>query len=721
MSSRQLEDRILGLLKSKPRHTFRLVHIVRELEAGQKQRRQISRALQKLVREGKVRLFRNKHYGLAQAKEEELQGILAISGRSARVTLLSRPSPDIPTVLPVKRSDIAGAMHGDKVAIRLSTKSRRTPEPIAVVTRVLERARKTLVGRFQFSAPRQGFVIPRDTRIKRPVLIPQIPPRTKVNNNDWVVVKIVDYTQESEPLIGKIKEVISPKDKPGIDIYIIIRDYGVEPKFPRRVLREVRAIAEKPLISDAKQRRDLRNVTTFTIDPSTAKDFDDAISIEHLPNGLFRLGVHIADVSHYVQPDTALDKEARDRGTSIYPIDRVVPMLPEQLSNNICSLRPDEDRSAFSVIMDIDTDGEVVRTKTFPSIIRSRYRMTYEEVEALYNGSDHWTTAKYADIIKEIALLFELTRILIHRRDSQGRLDLDIPEGEIIFNSAGEVIDIRRRARLFSHRTVEEAMLLANETVARFITERGLPCIYRIHEPPDKEKLDTLLPALVSLGIDIDPRKRYLSSRRLQRILAKAESIQQGWILRRLILRAMKRAVYSAENKGHFGIATECYTHFTSPIRRYPDVMVHRILREAIKRKHPSPEIIARLERELPEIAAISSEREQRAENIEREAFLVKSLEFMKHQIGEEFEGSISGVSPWGFYVEIDLYPVEGMVSRRTLPDDVYRYIEEEQILQGLRRRKKFKLGDRVLVMVERVDIERRHLDFRLLATIPAH
>lgn len=720
MSSRQLENKILALLESKPRHTFRLVHILRELGAKQKERRQVRRALQRLIREGKVRLYRNKHYGIS-ATGEELQGILMFSGRSARVSLFSRPSPDIPNVIPVRRSDVAGAMHGDKVAVRLSVKSRRSGEPIAVVTRILERARKTIVGRFQFTRPHQGMVFPRDNHVNRPVFIPQIPPKTRVNNNDWVVVKIVDYTEEPEPLIGKIKEVIRPEDTPGIDIYLIIRDYGVEPEFPRKVLKEARAIAEKPLIPDAKQRRDLRNVTTFTIDPSTAKDFDDAISIERLPNGLFRLGVHIADVSYYVKPDTALDKEARSRGTSIYPIDRVVPMLPEELSNNICSLRPDEDRASFSVIMDIDKDGEVVRSKIFPSIIRSRYRMTYEEVESLYNASDHWTLAKYADIMKEIELLYELTHILIKRRDSQGRLDLDIPEGEVIFNSAGEVIDIRRRARLFSHRSVEEAMLLANETVARFISQKGLPCIYRIHEPPDKEKLDTLIPALISFGIDIDSRKSHLTSKQLQRILIKAEKIQQGWIVRRLILRAMKRAIYSSENKGHFGIATDCYTHFTSPIRRYPDVMVHRILREAIKRTRPSPELIAQWERELPEVATISSDREQRAENIEREAFLVKSLEFMKHQIGEEFEGSISGVSPWGFYVELDLYPVEGMVSRRSLSDDTYRYVEESQILIGRRRNKKFKLGDRVLVMVERVDIDRRHLDFKLLSTLPTH
>ncbi len=717
MSSNNWEDKILEVLKKRPHQTFRFTHILREVGAGKNQRRQVRRALQKLLDKEKIELFRNKHYGLSRVKQE-LEGILEVSGRSYRVKLLSRPSPEIPSVVPVRRSNIGTAMPGDRVKIRLVSRSRWGLEPHAVVTNVTERARKTLAGVFQFVRQNTGVVIPRDERLKRTVLIPHIPARCKVHNDDWVVVRIEDYTRAPEPLIARIKEVLGKKDQPGMDIYIIIRDYGVEPAFPTKVMKEVKEIPDKADLSDFNQREDLRGLPIFTIDPSTAKDFDDALSVEALPDGLIRLGVHIADVSHYVKPETALDREALDRGTSIYPVDRVVPMLPEKLSNNICSLRPDEERAAFSVMMDVDSAGDVVRSRLFPSVIRSNYRMTYEEVEAIYDGSDHWITSKYRDVLKELTRLFELTPILIQRRNNMGRLDLDIPEGEVVFNSAGEVIDLRRRTRLFSHQVVEEAMLLANETVARFITKKNLPCMYRIHEAPSGDKLDALLPSLESFGIKISTRHKHLTPHQLQDITVQAERMQQGWIVARLILRSMKRAVYSEENKGHFGIATDTYTHFTSPIRRYPDLMVHRILREAIKSSRPSRDLISRWEGELPEMAAVASSREQRAEEIERETLLVKSLEFMKHQMGEEFEGTISGVAPWGFYVELDLYPVEGMVPRRLLPGDQYNYDEHEHTLRTQKGKGRFRLGDRVVVMVERVDIDKRHLDFKFLARI---
>lgn len=714
----KLEEQILNFLRLSPRQSFHLNELLRQLQLKKGERRQLRQVLKRMVREGKIALYRNKHYGLPRQGDEEISGIVEFSGNSTLIRLISRPDLNLPEVLPVRRSEIGSAMQGDKVALKLIRGRKRNSPLKVIITRVVERGRKVLVGRFQFYNRNSGIVIPRDTRLKRNVIIRHIPPKCKVQNDDWVVVRLVEYPVAPEPLVGEIKEVIGAEDKPGVDIYLIIRDYGVEPKFSPAVLHEAKELPLKLMPEEIAERRDLRKLKTFTIDPVTAKDFDDALSIERLSGGIFRLGVHIADVSYYVKPGTKLDKEARDRGTSIYPVDRVVPMLPEQLSNHICSLRPDEDHATFSVFMDIAPDGEVIRSEMIPSIIRSAHRLTYEEVEAIYDGSDRWITSRYADIIKELTYLFELTPILIKRRDQMGRLDLDIPEGEVIFNSAGEVIDLRRRPRLFSHRVVEEAMLLANETVARHITDLHLPCIYRVHEPPDQEKLELLIPIFLTFGIDIGRGTKTLTAYKLQRVLAASEHTNWGWIVRRLILRSLKHAVYSAENKGHYGIATDCYTHFTSPIRRYPDVIVHRILREAIKGKRPTGKVIAHWEAELPEIASLATRREQRAEDIEREAFLVKSLEYMKHHLGEEFEGTISGVSPWGFYVELDLYPVEGLVAVRSLTDDVYRYNERELILSGLRRQKKIRLGDRVLVMVERVDIEKRHIDFKLLKKI---
>lgn len=703
-----LKQRIEAVVRAASPNTLRVMDMVKRLGLRPSQRRLVRHALRELTREGKLHRFKGSRYGIPSAPKI-LTGTLEIAAKGyGFVRVHTREGTERTPDIFIARRNLATAVHGDTVSVRMIRRPGQKAE--GRVIEVLQRCRATLVGQFHH-AKRGGIVTPRDQRISRPVIVPQPPARLHVKNGDWVVVKITDWGSDGGSLTGAVAEVLGDKQTLLTDVLLVVRDYGVEPEFPKSVLRAAHEVAGVIAPEEVARRQDFRTLRSVTIDPVDAKDFDDALSIEVLENGVFRLGVHIADVSHYVAEGSGIDEEAQERGTSIYPVDRVIPMLPDVLSSNVCSLRPEEDRLTMSVMIDIEPSGRVRDYRFYEAIIRSRFRMTYEEVEAIFDRSDPWILSKYQSVQEDLLALKALSDRLRQVRTARGSLDLDMPETEVLFNSAGEVVDVRRKIRLASHRLVEECMVLANEVVAQHLFWLKIPSLYRVHEKPAREKLERLVPLLATFGITFRPSRGNIVEQ-LQGVLTRAEHLPHGYMIRRLILRAMMRAQYSAENKGHFGIASGCYTHFTSPIRRYPDLVVHRILRESMRGKELPEDRQQELAHALPAIAQVATEREERADAIETEALLVKSLEFMQAFLGEEFEATVSGVANYGVYVELDRYPVEGLIHQRTLPADAYEYDEERLVLKGRKRGFTFVLGKRVLVLLERVDLVNRRMDF---------
>ena len=653
------------------------------------------------------------------------------------------PAPGRPTEIFVPRKRMGDAMNGDRVVVRVVGQTARSPE--GQVLEVLERGTREIVGTFYFTK-RGGSVIPRDEKFTRTLVTPRPAPDMGVEDGVYVVASIVDWTPGSQPLIGKVTEVLGDADSPGIDITIIVRDSGVEPDFPAEVLRETDALPAMLAPEEIARRTDFRGITTFTMDGATAKDFDDALSIRRTGDGQYELGVHIADVTHYVREGTPLDAEALDRATSIYPIDRVVPMLPERLSNDLCSLRPDEDRPAMSCVMRIDEHGRVHDYAIHESVIRSRHRLVYEEVQDLVDGRAAPDLLRALGGIRDdLDLLYELRPILTRMRTRRGALDLDIPETVIEFGDDGRVSGIVRRARLESHRVVEECMLIANEVVAAHMFNLHMPSVYRVHEPPDTARLRQLQPVLAHMGFRF-PARADITPDAIQAMLDKAAESEIGFIARRLILRSMMQARYTDENLGHYGLASACYTHFTSPIRRYPDLLVHRLLRECARAGAPmagrysppgarEPEQgmagrarvplmapppveekrVTQLRHLLPAWTRHCSERERRAQDIENDATKIKALEFMRGKLGEEYDGYVTSVLNWGFFVELTDPPVEGLVHVRRLEDDFYEFDEERHILVGKQTGNTFKMGDKVRVCVENVNVLSMELDYTLI------
>ncbi|MFH0792997.1 MAG: ribonuclease R [bacterium] len=624
------------------------------------------------------------------------------------------PEPgEFPEDVLIERSNLMGAMDGDRIEVRCleGQRGRHT----GVIVNVVERAHEKVVGKFLHD-PRGGLVLPKNPRIKRAIQIARRHSKDEIPEGSWVVTKITRFPSDSnEPLLGEVTEVLGQEDAPGMDILLILRDFGVVPEFPEEVLQAATKLPHRPQPQDFEGRKDFRSLVTFTIDPLTAKDFDDALSVEPLGNGLIRLGVHIADVSHYVLEGSPLDLEARDRATSIYPVDRVVPMLPESLSAQLCSLRPNEDRLTMSAIMDVDRSGTVRRAELSNSIIHSKHRLTYEEVQAVLDRSDPAIVKRYEALRPSLELLTELRKTLTDMRLRRGALDLDMPETEVIFDEKGEVEDVLRKPRLTSHQIVEECMLLANETVATWLTKQKSPLIYRVHDEPNPERVMALSPVLAIFGIRLRARQG-ISSQQLQQALNKASNHPAEFVLKRLILRSLMRAEYRAENEGHFGLGSECYCHFTSPIRRYPDLVVHRVLKETLA--SPGQTLTKnrrdKLAEVLPQWSRLSSERERRAQEIEWDATDVKGMKFMERHVGDDFTGVIAGVMRHGFFVELEKFPVEGFVAVRNLEDDYYAINELGTALKGRRKGKIYGLGDRVVVQVEKVDTLAGQMDLGL-------
>jgi len=621
----------------------------------------------------------------------------------------------------VREPQVGTAQHGDRVLVRLLGRSSDTVWE-GRIERVLDRAHALVVGRF-VRTPYAGYIIPLDERFPYEV---EVAPEDFLDAEDGqiVVVELLRSQAAHHPPVGRVVEVLGRDGDPGLDEEIVIRKYRLPVRFSEAAQREAaaRLSAEE---DNTWKRRDLRGWLTVTIDGESARDFDDAVSIERLPDGSYLLGVHIADVSHYVPEGSALDAEAYERGTSVYFPERVLPMLPEVLSEDLCSLKPGVDRLALSVLMKLDRRGELLDYELCESVIRNRARLTYTFVNEALAGRARSLSGLVATLredafprlVDALRTMAELAQLLIARRQERGAIDFDLPEPIVLFDDEGRIGGIVRAERNLAHRMIEEFMILANETVARHLTERRVPMIYRVHEPPDEERVAEFIALVRALGFSV-PRRGLRDARDFQQLVRQFAGRREGGVLSLLLLRSFRPAVYSTVNRGHFGLALECYTHFTSPIRRYPDVTVHRALRRVLRQ--PRSAIRAKEHHLLERIAEHCTERERLADEAEREIIAWKRARFMAERIGQEYEGIIVGVKDYGFYVELEEVFVEGLVHVSTLTDDWYVFDPQRHALVGRRRRRHFRLGDIVRVRVARVDVDHRLVEFVLADGHPA-
>jgi ribonuclease R len=573
----------------------------------------------------------------------------------------------------------------------------------------LKRANNRVVGTFENSRY-FGFVVPDEKKICGDVFIP----KDEFNNaksGQKVIAEIVKWPEKRRNAEGKVVEIIGDKDKPGTDILSIIKSHNLPEQFPEDVLRNAESISDTVTEDMLKGRRDLRNLRMVTIDGEDAKDLDDAVSIQRLPDGNYRLGVHIADVSYYVTENSPLDREALRRGTSVYLVDRVIPMLPKKLSNGICSLNPNVDRLAFTVMMDIDNRGKVKNHEIYESVININERMTYNNVRKILDEKDEELCKRYDYLIDDFRTMEELALILRKKRFARGAIDFDFDEAKIILDENGKPIEIRKYEYSIANRIIEEFMLVCNETVAEHFYWANAPFVYRIHEDPDSEKIQSFSEFLHKLGYHFKGAGN-VHPRALQDLLEKVKGTKEERIISTVMLRSLQKARYSHESFGHFGLAAKFYCHFTSPIRRYPDLIIHRIMKEYLKNKVDEARE-EELNEKLPVIAKSCSERERAAEEAERETEDLKKVEFMKDKEGQVFEGIISGVTSFGMFVEMD-NTIEGLVRMSSLEDDYYIFDDVRYCLIGERTRKIYRIGDSVTVQLAKADIASRQIDFIL-------
>lgn len=607
----------------------------------------------------------------------------------------------------IPQADLRTAVDGDRVIARLEKQNKGGKSQGSIV-RILNRARETVVGVYH-PAKNFGFVVPEASlRLSTDVFIPP-GDDGGATEGDVVVVRITSWGEKHRGPVGEVDKVLGKHGAPGVDILAVLYGHELPVEFPQDVTDEAEALRQRG-ITDAEigNREDLRDELIFTIDPVDAKDHDDALSIKKIADDAYEVGIHIADVSYYVTQGSRIDAEALRRGTSVYMVDRTIPMLPEALSADLCSLREGVDRLAMSVIARVDAEGDVTAHKLVRSVIRSRHKLAYEQAQEVIEGKNSIDAETDAAILT----LVELSRKLRQKRMDRGSLDFDLPEARVVLNTEGEPTDIQKIERLEAHRLIEDFMLLANEIVARKGSKSKLPFIYRIHERPDDERIAQLGEFAKTFGYSITKGKRP-SPKDLQRLLERIKGRPEERLLSTVVLRSMRQARYSHENLGHFGLAAKFYTHFTSPIRRYPDLIVHRVCAHAFLNEENVREAMNAAM--LPEIARISSERERVAVDAERDSIELKKVEFMERHLGDDFKGTISGVAAFGFFVLLDDFYVEGMVHVSSLEDDYYKFREERYEIVGEHTGRRFRLGDRVQVQVARVNREERKIDFVIL------
>ena len=595
-------------------------------------------------------------------------------------------------------------IHNDQVVVEITTKTGEKPE--GRIVKIISRNLNNMVGEFYY---KQGkpFVELDDKKIKIQVVID--PKKTMgAMNGHKVLVKMTNKLKDNT-YKGEILKILGHKNDPGVDILSITAKYDINDTFEDDVMKQADELPFSVQEKETKDRKDLRDIEIFTIDGDDTKDIDDAISIKKLPNGNYELGVHIADVSHYVTEDSPLDKEAYTRGTSVYLADRVIPMLPHKLSNGICSLNPDEDRLAQSCVMEINEQGEVVKYDIFQSIIRSRKQMTYKNVNKILE--ENIIPEGYEPFADSLHMMADLAKILRKYKENRGYIDFEINESKIIVDEKGKAIDVKLRERGTGEKLIEDFMIAANETVAQHIFYMELPFVYRVHGEPSEEKIDNFRKYVSILGHKIIGDRKDMTPKGMQHMLEQLKNTEEYSILASMLLRSMQKAVYDKENIGHYGLASKCYTHFTSPIRRYPDLIVHRLLRKYLYEHKIDEQTINTYEYKLKDITEHSSERERAAVDCEREVDDMKKAEYMQDHIGEEFDGIISSVTPFGMFIELPNL-IEGLVRLDDMTDDYYIYNEDTFSLVGKNNKRGYRLGDKIKVVVKAANKEAKTIDF---------
>lgn len=603
------------------------------------------------------------------------------------------------------------AMHGDLVIARVSKESTGARREGTII-RILERGTKQVVGTYTESV-NFGFVIPDDKKFFGDIFIPKNASMGAVEGHK-VVVKITAYPEGRMSAEGEVIKILGHRNDPGVDILSIIYKHGLPLEFPDEVMAEVRDVPDTISEDELAGRRDLRDEVIVTIDGEDAKDLDDAVTVKKLENGNYKLGVHIADVSYYVKEGSAIDKEAYERGTSVYLVDRVIPMIPHRLSNGICSLNPNVDRLTISCEMEINEKGVVVHHEVFESVIRSKARMTYSDVNRILVDKDEKLRKKYADLVPMFEQMEELASILRKKRMIRGAFDFDFKEAKVLVDEEGRPTDVIIRERSVAERLIEEFMLIANETIAEHFHWMELPFIYRIHEDPKEEKLQHFFEFITNFGLIVKGKANAVHPRALQKILDEVRGKPEEMVVSTVMLRSMQQAKYYPDNLGHFGLSTDFYTHFTSPIRRYPDLIVHRLIRTYLIEGKIDQATRMKWGSILPDIAEHTSKMERRAVDAERETDELKKAEFMEDKIGEEFDGIISSVTNYGLFVELP-NTIEGLVHVSYLTDDYYHYDERQYAMIGERTGKVFRIGDEITVRVINVNKEERNVDFEIV------
>jgi ribonuclease R len=704
-TSQRARQKILDLFAKTPNSRLTPAEILRRAGFSRDDLQLVVDGLRELTREGSLVRLKKNHYafpdgqnlvtGRIQAHPDGY-GFLIPDDKSAEDLYLSR-------------REMRRVMHGDRVRVRADRKTRGGVE--AHVVQILERAQKRLIGTYnEFDG--KAYLIPMDPRIA--TAIPLRPGGAKTEKGKVIAAEISRYGTAMSPPEGELVQVIGDADDPETQVQSIVFRYGLSTSFPESVHREIANSSFSISEEEIAARTDLRDLPIVTIDGERARDFDDAVFVRKT-NGHYELLVSIADVAHYVKPGTALDQEAYARGTSVYFPDRAVPMLPEALSNGICSLNPNEDRLTKTVAIEFNAKGEVVRSRFFNSVIRSHERMTYTAVRQILIDKDRESLERYRNLVEQFKLMEELALLINESRRARGNLDFDLPEAEIILDIQGMPENIVRTERNIAHRIIEEFMIAANEAVARHLTEKDFLLLYRVHEGPDQEAIEAIAPFLLSLGYRLPLKRERMTPLEIQKLLEACRGKPEEKVINHVVLRAMKQALYQPENIGHFGLASVCYTHFTSPIRRYPDLTVHRILDRALQGNKVKPSERDELMSYLVEGGKHTSERERNAMDAEREMVDLKKAQFMMDKLGEEFSGVITSLANFGFFVELDAYFVEGLVRLSTLTDDDYNYYEKEYVIKGRRHGRKFRLGDPVRVKVLRINAFRSEIDFELV------
>ena len=701
---KERKERILAYMESEGYVPIKRRDMRAMLSVPQEDREKFENLINELIAEGRV--FETKKGKLASPKDLQMAtGTFIGHARGFGFVTPDAGGEDI--FIPA--SETMGAMQKDRVLYKVLHKAEKGKKADGVIVRILERGQQRIVGTFEAGSKGSGFVVADDKKIAKDIFISRENTKGAVTGHK-VVVEITDYGEDRRNPEGKVIEILGHINDPGVDILSVIRRYELAVEFPEEVYAEIEHLGTEVAEADKKGREDLRDLLTITIDGADAKDLDDAVSLKRLGNGNFELGVHIADVSHYVRENTALDKEAYARGTSVYLVDRVIPMLPHKLSNGICSLNPHVDRLALSCLMEVNGRGEVVSHRILESVINSDYRMTYTAVREILEDGAPALLEQYAEILPMLEDMEELRQILGEKRRKRGSVNFDLPESKIILDENGKPIDIKPYEKSIATNMIEEFMLVCNETIAENSFWQEMPFMYRSHQEPDEDKLEKMEQFLRGFGYYLRKKDGEIHPRELQKVLQKAEETDEERIITRMVLRSMMQARYTAENGGHFGLAAKYYCHFTSPIRRYPDLEIHRMIKKMLHGELDE-KASAYYRRKMPDWAKHCSKQERVAEDAERDTDALKKVEFMEDKVGQIYEGIISGVTNWGIYVELP-NTIEGMVALSQMDDDYYEFDEKKMLVFGKRTKKSYRLGDKVIVSVAKVDRMMGTIDF---------